>query len=142
MTVRRVFLALGSNQGDRRAHIDRAVAAMPDVVAVSSILETDPVGGPPDQEPYLNCVVELTTDLTPRGLLDLVRRLEAAAGRDRSPAAVRWGPRPLDVDIIWIDGETVDEVDLVVPHPRAGERDFVLHPLAELAPEVAERLRR
>ena len=129
----RAFLALGSNLGDRQAYIDAAVADMPDVVAVSPVYETDPVGGPADQPPYLNAVVELDTDLSPRRLLELCQRLEAKAGRVRTE---RWGPRTLDVDVLLVGDLVVNEPDLVVPHPRMWERDFVLRPLADLAPEL------
>ena len=128
----RAFLGLGSNIGDRRAHLRHAVAALPDVVAVSGVYETDPVGGP-DQDPYLNCVVELDTELSPRQLLDLAHELEAAAARVRT---VRWGPRTLDVDVLLVGALTVAEPDLVVPHPGMYERAFVLVPLSDLAPEL------
>ena len=133
--VRRAFLGLGANLGDRERALREAVAALPDVVAVSALYETEPVGGPPGQPPYLNLVVELATGRTPRQLLDLAHQVEAAAGRDRS-GEVRFGPRPLDVDVLWIDGVRVDEPDLVVPHPRLFERRFVLTPLRDLAPEL------
>jgi len=135
---RRVFVGLGSNLGDRWAHLARAVAGLPDVVAVSGVYETEPVGGPP-QGPYLNLVVGLWTARSARELLELGQRLEQAAGRVRT---VRFGPRTLDVDLLWIEGETVQEPDLEVPHPRMAERRFVLAPLAELAPELVppERL--
>jgi 2-amino-4-hydroxy-6-hydroxymethyldihydropteridine diphosphokinase len=129
----RAFLGLGSNLGDRRAYLRDAVAALPDVVAVSPVYETSPVGGPEGQGPYLNCVVELSTELGPRELLDLAHQVEAVAGRERKE---RWGPRTLDVDVLLVDDLTVDEPDLVVPHPRMFERRFVLAPLADLAPEV------
>ncbi|MGH9177571.1 MAG: 2-amino-4-hydroxy-6-hydroxymethyldihydropteridine diphosphokinase [Acidimicrobiales bacterium] len=129
----RAFVALGSNLGDRRARLQQAVAGLPGVVAVSGVYETDPVGGPPGQPPFLNAVVELDTDLSPRELLDVARSLEAAAGRARS---VRWGPRPLDVDVLLVGDLTVDEPDLAVPHPRMWERPFVLVPLHDLAPEL------
>ena len=130
----RALLALGSNLGDRRGHLRQAVATMPDVVATSSVYETGPVGGPDGQGPYLNMVVELDTDLEARGLLGLCAELEAAAERVR---VERWGPRTLDVDIVWIDGVTVDEPDLVVPHPRMLERRFVQVPLLDVAPDLA-----
>jgi 2-amino-4-hydroxy-6-hydroxymethyldihydropteridine diphosphokinase len=129
----RAFLGLGSNLGDRRANLRVAVASLPDVVAVSSVYETEPVGGPDEQGPYLNLVVQLDTDLDTRRLLELGHALEAAAGRVRD---VRWGPRTLDVDVLWVEGQTVDEADLQVPHPRMRERRFVLAPLAELAPDL------
>lgn len=130
----RAFLALGSNLGDRRAFLAEAVASIPDLVAVSPVYETDPVGGPEAQGAYLNLVVELDTDLTARELLELCGRLESAAGRVRLE---RWGPRTLDVDVVWIDGVAVDEPDLVVPHPRMLERRFVQVPLLDLAPDLA-----
>jgi 2-amino-4-hydroxy-6-hydroxymethyldihydropteridine diphosphokinase len=129
----RAFLALGSNLGDRRAYLREAVDALPDLVAVSQLYETAPVGGPDDQGPYLNLVVELDTDRSPRELLEVCREREAAAERVR---VVRWGPRTLDVDVLWLDGVTVDEPDLVVPHPRMFERSFVMMPLRDLAPEL------
>jgi 2-amino-4-hydroxy-6-hydroxymethyldihydropteridine diphosphokinase len=129
----RAFLGLGSNLGDRWQFLREAVAALPDVVAVSSVYETSPVGGPEGQGPYLNVVVELATDLGPRELLGVARRVEEAAGRERKE---RWGPRTLDVDVLLVDDLSVDEPDLVVPHPRMWERRFVLAPLADLAPDL------
>jgi 2-amino-4-hydroxy-6-hydroxymethyldihydropteridine diphosphokinase len=129
----RAFLGLGSNLGDRWQFLREAVAALPDVVAVSSVYETSPVGGPEGQGPYLNVVVELATDLGPRELLGVAHRLEEAAGRERKE---RWGPRTLDVDVLLVDDLSVDEPDLVVPHPRMWERRFVLAPLADLAPDL------
>ena len=129
----RVFLGLGSNLGDRVAHLRTAVAALPDLVATSPVYETDPVGGPEDQSAFLNLVAELDTDLDARALLEVCRALEQAAARVRD---VRWGPRTLDVDVLLIEGATVDEPDLQVPHPRMGERRFVLAPLADLAPDL------
>lgn len=132
--TRRAFLGLGSNLGDRRTYLQSAVDAIPDLVRVSDAYETDPVGGP-DQGAYLNIVTELDTDLSPRDLLELCRTLEAAAERVRIE---RWGPRTLDVDVLWVDGESVDEPDLTVPHPRMFERAFVMVPLGELAPDLIE----
>jgi len=129
----RAFLGLGSNLGDRVAHLRTAVAALPDLVATSPVYETDPVGGPEDQSAFLNLVAELDTDLDARALLEVCRALEQAAARVRD---VRWGPRTLDVDVLLIEGATVDEPDLQVPHPRMGERRFVLAPLADLAPDL------
>ena len=129
----RAFLGMGSNLGDRWAYLRDAVDSLSDVVAVSSVYETDPVGGPADQDAYLNLVVELDTEFTARQLMSVGQRLQAAADRVQ---AERWGPRTLDVDVLWIDGVTVDEPDLQVPHPRMFERRFVLAPLAELAPDL------
>jgi 7,8-dihydro-6-hydroxymethylpterin-pyrophosphokinase len=153
--VTRVLLGLGSNLGDRRAHLRDAVASLPGVTAVSDVYETDPVGGP-DQQRYLNIVVALDvpivvaggaprpaaeleaedapTPITPLELLAICQRIESAAGRVRD---VRWGPRTLDVDVLWIDGVEMGETDLTVPHPRMFERRFVLAPLSEVAPDVA-----
>jgi 2-amino-4-hydroxy-6-hydroxymethyldihydropteridine diphosphokinase len=133
----RAFLGLGSNMGDRRGFLREALADLPDVVAVSGVYETDPVGGPPDQEKYLNLVVELETERSPRDLLGIAHRLESAAGRVRGE---RWGPRPLDNDVLLVGDIEVNDPDLEVPHPRMRERAFVLIPLHDLAPElVGER---
>lgn len=130
--TRRAFLGLGSNLGDRQAHLDEAVGRIPDVIRVSSYWETAPVGGP-EQGPFLNCVVQLATDRTARQLLAVCREREEYAERVR---VERWGPRSLDVDVLWIDDEIVDQHDLVVPHPRMFDRAFVLVPLGELAPDL------
>ena len=130
---RRVFLGLGSNVGDRWRFLREAVASLPDVVAVSPVYETDPIGGPGGQGPYLNCVVELSTTLPPRQLLGICHRLETAADRVRHE---RWGPRTLDIDILVVEGFTLDDPDLEIPHPRMRERRFVLEPLRDLAPEL------
>ena len=128
----RAFLGLGSNLGDRRALLRAAVEALPDVVAVSGLYETEPVGGP-EQGPFLNLVVELDTERSPRELLATSLALEQEAARVRE---LRWGPRTLDVDVLWVDGASVDEPDLIVPHPRMRRRRFVLAPLRELAPDL------
>ncbi len=129
----RAFLGLGSNIGDRREHLRRAVSELPDLVAVSPVYETEPVGGPPGQEHYLNLVAELETELNARQLLEVAHRLEQGAGRVRT---VKDGPRTLDVDILLMGDLVIDEPDLVVPHPRMWERRFVVEPLAALAPEL------
>lgn len=129
----RAFLALGSNLGDREQLLREAVASIPDFVAVSPVYETDPVGGPGGQGAFLNAVVELETECSPRELLELCQRLEADAQRVRKE---RWGPRTLDVDVLLVGELTVDEPDLEVPHPRMWERRFVLAPLADLAPDL------
>jgi 2-amino-4-hydroxy-6-hydroxymethyldihydropteridine diphosphokinase len=130
---RRAFVALGSNMGDRWAHLEAGAARLPDAVAVSRVYETEPVGGPPGQGPYLNMVAELWTTATPVELLAAAQRAEASAGRTRT---VRWGPRPLDVDILLVGDLSVDTPGLQIPHPRMWERAFVLVPLADLAPEI------
>jgi 2-amino-4-hydroxy-6-hydroxymethyldihydropteridine diphosphokinase len=129
----RAFLSLGSNIGDRRRYLREAVGAIDDVRAVSPVYETEPVGGV-DQDPFLNIVVEVHTIRSPEELLALCHRLEAAADRTRE---VRWGPRTLDVDVVWIDGFTSEDPDLTVPHPRAHERNFVQVPLFDLDSDLA-----
>jgi 2-amino-4-hydroxy-6-hydroxymethyldihydropteridine diphosphokinase len=133
-------LALGSNLGDRLAHLRGAVAALGDaVVRVSEIYETPPWGDP-DQPSYLNAAVLVRGERDARGWLARCAELEQSAGRVRDPAR-RFGPRTLDVDVIAVwtdDGEPVlvDEPDLTVPHPRAHERDFVLRPWLDLDPDA------
>lgn len=134
----RVAFGIGSNLGDRLAYLQLAVdrlAAAPGVelVAVSPLYETDPVGGP-DQLDFLNGVVLVDSARTPRELLALGQSIEQAAERVRE---VRWGPRTLDVDIVVIEGVAIREPDLEVPHPRAHERGFVLAPLRDVAPDLA-----
>ena len=132
----RAFLGLGTNLGDRRANLAQALASLDaagDLVAVSQVYETDPVGGPEPQD-FWNIVVELGTTDSPEELLERCRRLEEAAHRVR---LVRFGPRTLDVDVLWVDGEERSTDELTVPHPRMFERRFVLAPLAELAPDIA-----
>lgn len=129
----RAFLGLGSNLGDRVGHLRTAVDDLEGVAAVSPVYETEPVGGPDEQGPYLNLVVELDTPVDAWALLEVCRRLEAMAGRVREE---RWGPRTLDVDVLWVDGEIVDQPELQVPHPRMWDRRFVLAPLADIAPDL------
>lgn len=133
---RSAYLGLGSNLGDRAAMLQLALddlAATPGVrvVAVSRVYETEPVGGP-EQDDFLNAVVAVDTELDARGLLVVAQRIERHAGRVRT---VRWGPRSLDVDILIVGDERVDESDLEVPHPRMQERAFVLAPMHDVAPE-------
>lgn len=129
------YLALGSNLGDRLETLRRAVDLLSaragvEVVRSSRVYETDPVG--PPQPGYLNAVLEVRTELEPRGLLEACQAVEAELGRVRDE---RWGPRTLDVDVLTYDERTVDEPDLTIPHPRMHERGFVLIPLRELEPE-------
>jgi 2-amino-4-hydroxy-6-hydroxymethyldihydropteridine diphosphokinase len=139
VSTQRAYLGLGSNQGDRLARLQGAIdglGATPGVrvVAVSPVYETEPVGGPAQDE-YLNAVVGIDTSLSPRELLGVAKDLEAEAGR--APGGERWGPRPLDVDVLLVGHELLNEPDLVVPHPRLFERHFVLAPLADLDPALA-----
>jgi 2-amino-4-hydroxy-6-hydroxymethyldihydropteridine diphosphokinase len=133
---RRAALALGANLGDRLAALQYAVdglAATDGVrlVAVSSVYETDPVGGPGEQPDYLNAVAVVDTSLRPDELLARAHALEDAAGRVR---VVRWGPRTLDVDVLAVGSETADTESLQLPHPRVAERAFVLVPWADVDP--------
>ena len=147
--ARRAYLGLGSNLGDRAAHLQFGLeglgARAGRVVAISPVYETQPVGGPP-QPDYLNAVVVVETALSPRELLGVAKALEAEAGREPAPggsgvspgktADRRWGPRPLDIDVLMVGDERVDEPDLVIPHPRIHQRAFVLAPLADVAPDI------
>jgi 2-amino-4-hydroxy-6-hydroxymethyldihydropteridine diphosphokinase len=127
------YVGVGSNLGDREATIRAAVDALPGVVAVSSLRETDPVGVT-DQPAFLNGAVALETELSPRELLERLLAIERELGRERRE---RWGPRTIDLDLLLYGVETVDEPGLRVPHPRLHERRFALEPLAELDPELA-----
>lgn len=131
-TVHRAFVALGSNLGDRAGYLRYAVENLGNVVAESRVYETAPVGGPDDQGPYLNMVVEVETSLDPFALLRRCQRIEAEAMRQRT---VRWGPRTLDVDIVLFDDMAIESDELTLPHPRFSERRFVLAPLADIAPD-------
>lgn len=127
--MREAVLALGSNLGDSAETLRGAVVALQtfpgiEVRAVSSVVETDPVGGP-EQGVYLNAVVVIGTDLEPMPLLAACQRIEQDFARVRE---IRWGPRTLDIDVIAIDGVRSDDPDLTLPHPRAHERGFVLVP--------------
>lgn len=136
-SARSVVLALGSNLGDRRDILQGcvdAIAAIPEVqlMAVSPVYETVPVGGPP-QPDYLNAVLLARTTLPAGTLLDRLHEVEAAFSRVRE---VRWGPRTLDIDIIAVDGEVSADPELTLPHPRAHERAFVLAPWHDVAPDA------
>jgi 2-amino-4-hydroxy-6-hydroxymethyldihydropteridine diphosphokinase len=133
------FVALGSNLGDRSAHLRAGRAALselPDtgLVASSRVYETAPVG-PPPQGAYLNAVVQLHTLLPARELLAAMLAIEKVEGRRREVDGERWGPRTLDLDLLLYGDSRVDEDGLRVPHPRLHERAFVLEPLCELAGE-------
>lgn len=141
-SVVRAALGLGSNLGDRRALLSTAVESLRqepgvEVVAVSSLVESDPVGGP-EQPDFLNAVVVVQTSLAPLELLALAQRCEQDAARVRGE---RWGPRTLDVDVLAYDAVESDDPVLTLPHPRAVERGFVLVPWSEVDPtfELAGR---
>ena len=133
----RVFIGVGSNEGERFGHISRAVQALGAirgirVTQMATISETEPVG--PPQGPYLNTVIEIETVLTPQELLSILQEIERTFGR--RPSAQRWGPRPIDLDILLYDDRIVREPNLCIPHPRLHERRFVLEPLCQLAPDL------
>ena len=126
------YVGVGANIGDREATIRAAIAALPGVVAVSELRETDPVGVT-EQPAFLNGAVAVETELSARELLESLLMIERGLGRERGP---RWGPRTIDLDLLLYGGETVDEPGLTVPHPRLHERRFALEPLADLDPEL------
>ena len=135
----RAYIALGSNLGDRHAYLQAAVDGLDaadgvEVVAVSRVYETVPVGGPP-QDAYLNAVVAIETMLDPHELLQQCQLIEELAARER---VERWGPRTLDVDVLLVDDRRADDPDLTLPHPRMWERGFVLAPLRDLAPDLVD----
>jgi 2-amino-4-hydroxy-6-hydroxymethyldihydropteridine diphosphokinase len=132
------YLGLGSNVGDSRAHLQAAVAALRDhgveVEAVSSAYETEPVGEIVDQPDFLNAAVRIRTELEPEELLDLCKAIEVERGR--MLGGQRHGPRPLDVDLLLLDGMELRTDRLTVPHPQVASRRFVLEPLLELDPSL------
>jgi dihydroneopterin aldolase / 2-amino-4-hydroxy-6-hydroxymethyldihydropteridine diphosphokinase len=128
----RAILALGSNLGDRAGYLRFATRHVGHVVAQSDVYETAPVGGPDNQGAYLNMVVAIDTALDPFALLRRCQRVETAAGRERK---VHWGPRTLDVDVLFYDDVTMQSPGLNIPHPRINERGFVLAPLHDVSPE-------
>jgi 2-amino-4-hydroxy-6-hydroxymethyldihydropteridine diphosphokinase len=139
--VRRVVIGLGGNLGDRAATLRAAVAALRadsdlGFLAESPRYETPPAGGPP-QPDYLNAAVLLATALPARTILERALAIERALGRVR-PDPVRWGPRVIDLDLLWIEGESIREPGLDVPHPRLRERAFALRPLLDVAPDARD----
>jgi 2-amino-4-hydroxy-6-hydroxymethyldihydropteridine diphosphokinase len=133
-----VFIGFGSNVGDRVDFCNRAVTLLnllphSQVTGVSLLYETEPVkdGTDPGDAWFLNGVVQLETDVTPKSLLAVLREIERALGRDQDN---RSGPRSIDLDLLFYGGQTINEPGLVVPHPRLHQRRFVLMPLSELAP--------
>ena len=135
-TRERAWVALGSNEGERAEHLRaarEALAALPEtrLIAASTVEETAPLGGMA-QPSYLNQMVLLETGLSPRALLEACQRIEQRRGRVRT---TRWGPRPLDLDIVRYGHRRIDEPGLIIPHPELPNRDFWLRELAELAPD-------
>ena len=130
------YVGLGSNLGDRAAHLADAVERLRRtpavrVTALSSLLENLAIGGPAGSPPFLNAVVELRTTLSPHALLQAMQAIEADLGRVRHE---RWGPRTIDLDLLLFGDRTIESTDLTVPHPLMHARRFVLQPLAEIAP--------
>jgi dihydroneopterin aldolase/2-amino-4-hydroxy-6-hydroxymethyldihydropteridine diphosphokinase len=128
----RAIVALGSNLGDRAAYLRFGLERLSNVVSQSQVFETDPVGGPDNQGPYLNMVAVVDTDLDPFAMLRRLLQIESEAHRVR---VERWGPRTLDLDLLFYDDYTIESEELTVPHPRFAERRFVLEPLSEVAVE-------
>jgi 2-amino-4-hydroxy-6-hydroxymethyldihydropteridine diphosphokinase len=131
------FVGIGSNLGDRETNLERALQLLSaddgiEVIAVSEIRETEPVG-PVEQGPFLNGAARLETSLAPRELLERLLAIENRLGRVRTE---RWGPRTIDLDLLLYGNERIDESGLTVPHPRLHERRFVLEPLADLDPAL------
>lgn len=128
-------IGLGSNRGDRHRFIRRAVEELSrigTVVAVSSLYETAPIGGP-DQDPYLNAAAVVDTDLTPAGVVAECLAIERSLGRERGE---RWGPRTIDLDLLLYGDVSQDTADVTVPHPRLEERRFALEPIVEMLPDA------
>jgi 2-amino-4-hydroxy-6-hydroxymethyldihydropteridine diphosphokinase len=136
----KTYIGLGSNVGDRRANVRRALDLLEQrggvhVTAVSQLIETAPTGGPSQQNNYINGVVEIDTALEPTELLHALEEIEAFCGRNRATEE-RWGPRTCDLDILLMGDLVMRTPELIIPHPRMHVRLFVLRPLAELAPQV------
>ena len=135
------YIGLGSNIGDRQKNIQQAIqkiSALKSTVLIkaSSFIETKPVGGP-EQNDFINAAIEIKTDLSPHELLSRLQEIESQLGRVRT---VKNGPRSIDLDILIFDEQKITEADLVLPHPRIKEREFVLRPLREIAPHLVESL--
>ena len=132
------YLALGANLGDRQGQLQGAREALATadgirVLAASPLYETEPVGGPPNQPLYLNAVLQVATSRSCRDLLALCQEVETRFGRYRQEP---WGPRTLDIDLLFYGLETLNQPGLIIPHPRLHQRRFVLVPLADLAPDL------
>lgn len=132
--MRKIFLGLGSNLGNKKANLDRAITTINrhydiKVVATSSIIETEP-WGMTEQLEFLNMAIEIETELNPKSLLNEIMRIEDDLGRVRD---IKWGPRIIDIDILFYDTLILNVDELNIPHPYLSERDFVLKPLNEIA---------
>lgn len=135
---RPAYVALGANLGQPAAQVREAFDRLASVAATCLILKSrlwaSPPLGPAGQPDYVNAVAGLLTRQEPRALLGELQAIERAMGRSRPP--VRWGPRLIDLDLLAFGGETLDEPGLTLPHPDLHQRDFVLYPLAEIAPQL------
>ncbi len=131
----KVYLGIGSNLGDRDENIRQAFQWMKkeriNIIKQSSIIETDPVGGPP-QNKFLNLVIEIQTELSPHDLLKLLKEIEQKMGRIKT---IQDGPRPIDLDILLYDNIKLSTKELTIPHPQMFSRNFVMKPLKEICPE-------
>lgn len=137
-TFIRAYIGLGSNLDDPQAQLAKAIAALRNLpesrlTALSRVYRSCPMG-PADQPDYLNAVVMLDTRLEPEALLDALQAIEKEQRRVRGPQ--RWGPRTLDLDLLLYGAEVIDTDRLKVPHPGIAERNFVLYPLSDIAPEL------
>lgn len=139
------YIALGANLGDREATLLQAIRLLEDhleitVLRCSSLYETDPVG-PVDQPNFVNMALALSTTLAPENLLQVMLDIEQVLGRERT---IRWGPRTVDLDLLWVEGKQLDTEHLILPHPRMMERAFVLIPMNDIVddddPELKEQV--
>ncbi|MFD1317271.1 2-amino-4-hydroxy-6-hydroxymethyldihydropteridine diphosphokinase [Loigolactobacillus zhaoyuanensis] len=131
--MHQVYLSIGSNIGDRKAQLQQAIMALEnepaiEVIQVSSVYETSPVGGVV-QDDFYNCAVHLATSLSAAELLKIIQQIEQKQKRRR---LIHWGPRTIDLDILWYDDATIETANLTIPHPEMAKRAFVLVPLQEI----------
>ena len=138
-----VYIALGSNMGDRYTHLSQAIELLQahpaiEVEDVSSVYETDPVGYT-EQDQFLNLVIKISTNLLPQELLMVTQKVENELGRKRE---IKWGPRTIDLDILLYNHENIEAENLIVPHPRMFERAFVIVPLMEINQEINRNISR
>lgn len=138
-----VYIALGSNMGDRYTHLSQAIELLQahpaiEVEDVSSVYETDPVGYT-EQDQFLNLVIKISTNLLPQELLMVTQKVENKLGRKRE---IKWGPRTIDLDILLYNHENIEAENLIVPHPRMFERAFVIVPLMEINQEINRNISR
>jgi len=142
---KRVYLSLGSNLGKREENLQRALAALElkqiQIVARSSLYETEPQNLT-QQRWFLNLVIECETRYFPMQLLGVIQKIERELGRERGAGSVRWGPRPIDIDVLLFGNVIMEMPQLTIPHPRMLERRFVLEPLLEIAPDLRHPVNR